>query len=427
MTLDEFTKGINIVKVISGYTGLKKIGKNYWGLCPFHEEKSASFYVDAEQQRYNCFSCKACGNVVDFVMNIEGVEQEESVRLLSQRAGIPTPQLTDNQERESTAYKERLLAANKEAARFFHELLYKPEGAKVLEYLRKRGLTDDVIRKFGLGAAPDQWSVLSNYLISKGYKLEELEAAGLTLIRPPKNPGEKRRYFDMFRNRAIFPIIDREKNVIAFGGRSIDGQEPKYLNSADTPVYNKRKHVYAENLLPGKRLERVILVEGYMDVVSLTQFGVKGVCATLGTALTNEQARLISQYAPEIHLGYDGDSAGQHAILRGLDIMEEEKIPVRVLDFPDGLDPDEFVRRDGAYGFRSLPAIPPTTYRLRRLKSSFDLTKREERQKYLRGAAEILSELDPISKEIYTRSLAEETHTPRERVQQLIEGGKSND
>ena len=229
----------------------------------------------------------------------------------------------------------------------------------------------------------------------------------------------------MFRNRAIFPIIDMYRNVIAFGGRSLGKEQPKYMNTSDTPVFNKRKNIYAANLLRQQRhLPHVILVEGYMDVVSLSQFGVEGVCATLGTALTNDQARLLRRFAPEVWLGYDGDSAGQHAILRGLDILEQEGIPARVLDFPDGLDPDEFVRRDGADGFASLPALPAAVYRLRRLKESFDLSTDEGKMNYVRKAAFVLAPLDPVGEETYLKTLMLETGFSHDVLKQQVDGAR---
>ena len=276
-----------------------------------------------------------------------------------------------------------------------------------------------MIRKFGLGAAPDDWSVVSDRLLQKGFTLDELVLAGLTVRKKADNG--KDRYFDMFRSRAMFPIIDAYGNVLAFGGRTLEKKEPKYLNTADTPVFNKRKGVFAANLLRQQRhLDRVILVEGYMDVVSLTQFGVDGVCATLGTALTNEQARLLKRYAPQVYLGYDGDSAGQHAILRGLDILEQENVPARVLDFPDGLDPDEFIRRDGAEGFRNLPAISPAAYRLRRLKDGFDLSSQDGRLAYARGASEIVSAVDPLERDVLIGQLSVETGFPRETLMEQM-------
>ena len=280
--LDELRSRSDIVQIVSGYVGLKKSGRKYWGLCPFHGEKTASFSVDGEQQLYYCFGCKAGGDVIHFIMDIERCSFHEAVEILA-----------DRQTR-----RERLLTANREAAKFYHETLFRPEGAASLNYLHKRGLSDSVIRKFGLGAAPDQWSALTDHLVSAGYTTDELVSVGLTIVRPPKEPGRKQTAFDMFRNRAIFPIIDMHKNVIAFGGRSLGKELPKYINTADTPVYNKSRNIYAANLLKQQRhLDHVVLTEGYMDVVSLTQFGVEGACASLGTSLTEEQARLIRRFA----------------------------------------------------------------------------------------------------------------------------------
>ena len=409
--LDELRSRSDIVQIISGYVGLKKKGKKYWGLCPFHGEKTASFSVDGEQQLYYCFGCKAGGSVFQFVMDIERLNYNEAVEFLAERAHMPLPEMEQDEEYERRrSRRERLLEANRQAARFYHEMLFRPQGAASLKYLQKRGLSDAVIRKFGLGAAPDEWTALTDHLTEAGFTLDELSAAGLTVVKPPEQDGGKLRYFDMFRNRAIFPIIDMYKNVLAFGGRSLDGREPKYLNTSDTPVFNKRKGVYAANLLKQQRhLDRVILVEGYMDVVSLSQFGVEGVCATLGTALTNEQARLLRRFAPTVYLGYDGDSAGQHAILRGLDILEEEGIPARVLDFPDGLDPDEFIRRDGAEGFAKLPAVSAADYRLRRLKDGLDLSTQDGKIAYAREAARVLQPLDPVERAVHLKQLSLET------------------
>lgn len=282
-------------------------------------------------------------------------------------------------------------------------------------YFRNRGLNDQVIRKFGLGAAPNARDQLTRYLMEKGYTQEELVLAGLTIAykaEPPTetSPGRPASVRDMFRNRAMFPIIDQYGNVLAFGGRSLDGAPPKYLNTSDTPVFNKRLGVYAANLLRKERhLERIILVEGYMDVVALTQFGVTGVCATLGTALTQEQARLMRRFAPMICLSYDGDGAGQHAILRGLDILQAEGIPAKVLDFPDGLDPDEFIRRDGLEGFSKLPALTPESYRMRRLRAEHDLSTQEGRVAYAKACAEIVGKLEPVDREIHLQELTVQT------------------
>lgn len=414
--LDELRSRSDIVQIVSGYVALTKKGRNYWGLCPFHGEKTASFSVDGEHQLYYCFGCKAGGDVIHFIMDMERLSFPEAVEQLADRAHMTLPEMEKDEDYERRrTQRERLLNANREAARFYHETLFTPAGEAALAYLRRRGLSDGVIRKFGLGASPDSWSSLSDRLLEKGWKLDELVLAGLTVKK--KNEDGRERYFDMFRNRAMFPIINTHGNVIAFGGRTLEKREPKYLNTSDTPVFNKRQGVYAANLLRQQRhLERVILVEGYMDVVSLTQYGVEGVCATLGTALTNEQARLLHRFAPQVYLGYDGDSAGQHAILRGLEILEQEGVPARVLDFPDGLDPDEFIRRDGIEGFRKLPAISPAAYRLRRLKEQFDLSDQDGKLSYARAASGIIAAVDPVEREVHLKDLSLATGFTRETL-----------
>ena len=405
--LEELRARSDIVQVISGYVSLTKKGRNYWGLCPFHGEKTASFSVDEEHQLYYCFGWKAGGNVINFVMDMDRLTFPEAVERLAERAHMTMPEMEQDEEyRRRQTQKERLLAANREAARFYHETLYSPAGAASLAYLRGRGLTDGVIRQFGLGAAPNGWTVLTDHLLKKGWSLRELSQAGLTSVKTGEDG--KQRYYDIFRNRAMFPIIDARGNVLAFGGRALEKNvDRKYLNTSDTPVFNKRLGVYAANLLHRQRhLDRVVLVEGYMDVVSLTQFGVEGVVATLGTAFTPEQARLLKRYAPRVFLAYDGDSAGQHAILRGLTILEQEGIPAMVLDFPDGLDPDEFIRRDGAEGFRALPALSPAAYRLRREKERFDLSTQDGRLAYARAGCAILAGTDPLEKELRVKELS---------------------
>ena len=405
--LEELRARSDIVQVISGYVSLTKKGRNYWGLCPFHGEKTASFSVDEEHQLYYCFGCKAGGNVINFVMDMDRLTFPEAVERLAERAHMTMPEMEQDEEyRRRQTQKERLLAANREAARFYHETLYSPAGAASLAYLRGRGLTDSVIRQFGLGAAPNGWTVLTDHLLKKGWSLQELSQAGLTSVKTGEDG--KQRYYDIFRNRAMFPIIDTRGNVLAFGGRALEKNvDRKYLNTSDTPVFNKRLGVYAANLLHKQRhLDRVILVEGYMDVVSLTQFGVEGVVATLGTAFTPEQARLLKRYAPRVFLAYDGDSAGQHAILRGLTILGQEGIPAMVLDFPDGLDPDEFIRRDGAEGFRALPALSPAAYRLRREKEGFDLSTQDGRLAYARAGCGVLAGTDPLEKELRVKELS---------------------
>ena len=293
--LDDFYARVDIVQVVSAYVPLKRNGSRYWACCPFHHEKTPSFSVNGEQNLYYCFGCKAGGNVIQFVQEMERLSYREAVELLANQMHMTLPEMHEDPEYEARRSRnERLFAANKEAARWYHAQLWDERNADILAYLHKRGLDDGTIRKFGLGAAPNDWDALTSYLEAKGFSQEELRLAGLTVVKEASR-------FDMFRNRAIFPIIDVQGQVLGFGGRAMGDAMPKYLNTSDTPVFNKRKGVYAANLLKKLRnLKRIILVEGYMDVVALVQSGVQGVVATLGTALTNEQARFLKRYAPEI-------------------------------------------------------------------------------------------------------------------------------
>lgn len=408
--LDELYARTDIVSVVSAYLPLKKDGRRYWGLCPFHNEKTPSFSVNSELNLYYCFGCKAGGNVVQFVMEMERVSYLEAVRILADKIHLPVPELREDPDYERRrSQQERLYAANREAARYYHDLLWKPEGKAVLDYLHGRGLDDGIIRRFGLGASVDRWDGLTAYLEEKGYTREELGLAGLSVIK-----GDHA--FDMFRARAIFPIIDQQNRVLGFGGRAMGDAKPKYLNTSDTPVFNKRKGVYAINLIRKLRdLKRVILVEGYMDVVAISQAGVVGAVATLGTALTNEQARLLKRYAPEVHLAYDGDEAGQHAIERALDIFEAEDIPAKVLYFPDGLDPDEFIRQRGLDAFHRLRPMTAVSFRMQRLRLKSDMETQEGRTEYAKACAELLKKVkDPVDLENYLETLSVQTGFSRD-------------
>lgn len=414
--LDELYARADIVQIVSAYVPLKKNGSRYWGLCPFHHEKTPSFSVNAEQNLYYCFGCKAGGNVVQFVQEMERLTYPEAVEHIARQMHIPVPAMQEDPDYERRrTQRERLLAANRAAAKWYHAQLWLPENQRLLDYLHNRGLDDGTIRKFGLGAAPDAWDALTTELENQGYNQEELRLAGLTVVKPDSR-------FDMFRNRAIFPIIDAQGQVLGFGGRAMGDIQPKYLNTSDTPVFNKRKGVYAANLLKKQRnLNRIILVEGYMDVVALIQHGVNGVVATLGTALTNEQARLLKRYAPEIWVSYDGDSAGQHAIVRALDIFEQEDIKARVLFFPYNLDPDEFIRQRGLDAFQKLRPLRAAEYLLQRAKEGLDLSDDEGRMEYARRSAEILRKVkEPIELDHYLKNLTVDTGISREvLVQQM--------
>ena len=413
--LDELRARADIVKVIGSYVTLKKNGHRYVGLCPFHNETAPSFSVDEQKQVYHCFGCKAGGSVIQFVMDIERLSFSEAVAFLADQLHMPLPEMQNDPAYEKRrTLKERIYLANRTAARMYHQLLWQPESSAILHYLQQRGLSDAVIRRFGIGAAPPSAQV-GHRLMEEGFTEEELIQAGLMLRR-------EGRTFDMFRNRAMFPIIDTYGNVLGFGGRAMGDAMPKYLNTSDTPAFNKRYTVFAANLLRKARgLTRVILVEGYMDVVALSQFGVEGVAATLGTALTPEQARLLHRFAPEVHIAYDGDRAGQKAILRGLEVLEGENVPVRVLDFPGGLDPDEFIRQEGLEAFQALKPISAVTYRMRREKERHDVSTEEGRIEYAKACAAILRGVkEPVELENHLRHLSVETGFSKEVLMQQI-------
>ena len=298
--LDELRARADIVQVVSSYVPLKKNGHRYLGLCPFHNEKTPSFNVDEQKQVYYCFGCKAGGSVIQFVMDIERMDFSEAVSHLAEQVHMTLPALQNDPEYERRrSLKERIYLVNQAAAKLYHQILWEPQAAALLAYVQKRGLSDAVIRRFGIGAATG--ASIAGALMAQGFTPDELVEAGLCFRRDG-------RILDMFRNRVMFPIIDAYGHVLGFGGRAMGDAQPKYLNTSDTAAFNKRMNVFAANLLrKAKALKRVILVEGYMDVVALAQFNVEGVAATLGTALTPEQARLLSRYAPEIWLAYDGE------------------------------------------------------------------------------------------------------------------------
>ncbi len=409
--LDELRGRVDIVDVVSDYVELKQKGRRFWGRCPFHGEKTPSFSVDSEAQMYYCFGCHKGGTVINFVMDIERMEFMEAVKMLAERAHLPLPErVNDGRDSDKMrALRERIYEANLEAARFYHATIWTEEGAQALGYLHKRGLDDAGIRRFGLGSTAQGRDALTRHLIEKGFTMEELISAGLS--------GEKdgRRY-DMFRDRAIFPIINPQGKVLGFGGRIMGDGNPKYLNTSDTPVFNKRQGLYALNMARKERsLKRLILVEGYMDVVSLRQQGVLGVVATLGTALTEEQARLFKRYAPEVWVCYDGDGAGQKAILRALDIFESQEMPVKVIDIPGGMDPDDYVRANGAAGFEALRPIPPCEYRMMRAADRVDLTTQDGRTQYAIECCNILRAIkNPVELENYLDKLIVQTGFARE-------------
>ncbi len=406
--LDELRARLNIVDVVGDYVQLKPKGRRYWGLCPFHNEKTASFSVDGEEQMYYCFGCHKGGTVINFVMEMERMEFLDAVKLLAERARLDLPDSADSPEVDRTL-KERVYAANLAAARYFHDVLWTSAGAQVLDYLHRRALDDGDIRRFGLGASTTGWDDLTNELTRQGFEEDVLVRSGLTVRKD-------QRRFDMFRSRAMFPIIDAQGRVLGFGGRAMGDAQPKYLNTGDSPVFNKRQNLYAMNFVRKERsLDKLILVEGYMDVLALRRAGVPGVVATLGTALTEEQARIMKRYAPETWVAYDGDAPGQKATLRALDILEAAGIPCRALVFPDGMDPDDFIRREGPEGFGRLKPVDRFNYRLDTFAREFDLTTQEGRTGYAIKGCEALKKVEnPVELENYLSRLGVETGFDRE-------------
>lgn len=403
--LDELCSRVDIVDIIGSYVPLKQKGRRFWACCPFHNEKTPSFSVDSSLQMYYCFGCHKGGNVIHFVMEMERMEFVDAVEELAERAHFPLPQ--DNApkiEGSSREEKEIIWEANREAARFYHSALWQPDGAQTLSYLHKRGLSDRDIRYFGLGSTVNERDACLQHLKKAGYSEDLIVKAGLAA----KHEG---RIYDMFRDRAIFPIIDRQGHVLGFGGRILGSGEPKYLNTGDTPVFNKRRNLYAMNFVRKEHgLEKIILAEGYMDVIALRCAGVQGVVATLGTALTEEQAQLMKRLAPEVWISYDGDSAGQKAALRALDIFEQIGIPAKVIDYPNGMDPDDFIRAEGIEGFQKLKPLAAPEYRITRAADDFDLSQEEDRTSYAIRCCKILRSVkNPVEREGYLKKLEIQT------------------
>lgn len=403
--LDEVRMKNDIADVIASYVPLQKKGKRHWACCPFHQEKTPSFSVDSQKQLYHCFGCKASGNVISFVMAMDRLDFVDAVKQLATRAHMPIPEISLRDEEEMRyirSLKERLYEAGKMAAQYFYDQLFSERGQLALDYLMDRGLSEPIIRRFGLGYAPDTWDALLHYAKEQGFTEEELEKAGLI-------QKGKASYYDQFRHRIMFPIVNPYGHVIGFGGRVLDGSQPKYLNTKETLIFDKRNNLYGLNLLKKKRdIEYVLFVEGYMDVVSLHQHGIDAVVASLGTALTVEQASIIKRYNNHIYLAYDGDDAGQTAALRGMEILFSAGCDVRIVQFPDKLDPDEFIRKKGRGAFHEAleNALSLPEFKMLVLAQKHDLSSEEGRLEYAKACAPIIGALQhPVEREMYLKKL----------------------
>ncbi len=413
--LDELVARTDIVELVGQYVQLTRKGANYFGLCPFHNEKTGSFSVNSERQIYHCFGCGAGGGAIRFIMEIEGLPFPDAVALLAQRAGM---EMEEEQRGDLGARRrrDRILELNKKAARFFYQQFLSEAGAGARAYAARRGLSSDTIKRFGIGFAPDQWDALLRRLKSDGASDEELLDAGL-VVR-----GKKGGIYDRFRNRLMFPIINIRGEVVAFGGRVLGDGEPKYLNSPDTPVFNKSRNLFALNIAKTSKTGRLILTEGNMDAISLHQAGFDNAIASCGTALTEEQAKLISRFANEVIIAYDSDAAGRKAVLRAITILEKTGLTVRVLNYSGAKDPDEYIQKNGPEAFALLidDSGNHITYRLDTIRRKYDLEDDSQRVAYLREAAELLSRLKPIEREIYGAKTAENARVTPGAMQAAI-------
>ena len=399
--LDELNARCDIVDLVSRYVSLKKSGSNYFGLCPFHNEKTASFSVAPDKQIFHCFGCGAGGGPIRFVMKIEGLEFPDAVRFLAKQYGMEVPE--DTADRGQRQRRDRLLELMKEAARWFYAQLHAPRGKAPMEYFVRRSLSKRTMNNFGLGYAPDSFHALLDAMTAKGYTKEELFAAGL-IVRSPKGT-----YYDKFRNRVMFPIIDIRGDVIAFGGRVMDDSKPKYLNSPETMIFNKSRNLFAMNIAKKTKSDYFLLAEGYMDVIALHQAGFDSAVASLGTSLTEEQARLLSRYTKNVIICYDADNAGQNAAQRAIDILGRAGLSVRVLRIPGAKDPDEFIKEHGAEAFRKLIERSENhiMYRLQNIQDKYDLTQDDQRVLFLKEAArEVASLENAVEREVYTARAA---------------------
>ena len=413
--LDALTERNPIDEVVGQYVSLTRRGSNLFGLCPFHSEKTASFSVSPDKGIYYCFGCHAGGGAINFIMQIEGLDYPDAVRFLAKRAGLEVPE--DENYHSQYQKQERLWALCKDAARFFRQQLFSPVGTEAQAYIQKRALSMETVKRFGLGFSPNAWAELTDAMKEKGYKLDELVDAGLSLRG--KNGG----VYDRFRNRLMFPIIDIRNNIIGFGGRVMDDSTPKYLNSPETIIFNKRKNLFALNIARKSKQGRIILTEGYMDAIALHQYGFDCAVASLGTSLTEDHANILAKYTNQVILTYDGDEAGQNATRRAIPMLEKTGIQVRVLRMQGAKDPDEFIKAKGAEAFQNLLAESENhvEYRLDAVKAKYDLATDEGKVGYLKDAAAVLAELpDRAAREVYAMRAASLCGVSQEAVQDEI-------
>ena len=414
--ITELVERSDIVEVVSQYVRLgKRSGSNMFGLCPFHSEKTPSFSVSPDKQIYHCFGCGKGGGVINFIMEVENLNFPEAVELLAGRAGMPLPEQTNDAESRK---RDRMLSLNKDAARFFHEQMGTPAGAKARDYLKQRQIGGKAATNFGLGCAPDTWDSLEKAMRQKGYSDFEMLDAGL--VRRGKSGG----FYDTFRNRLMFPVIDVRGNVIGFSGRILGDGEPKYMNSPETLVFSKSRNLFALNLAKKSKSGYIILSEGNIDVVSLHQAGFDSAVASLGTSLTPEQARLISRYTDQVIIAYDNDGAGLKAAQRAIGILEKLDLRVKVLRMTGAKDPDEFIKNKGPDAFRKLldDSENQIDYRLRSVTDKYDLAIDEQKVDFLKEATELVAKLPgAVERQVYAMRVASMAGVKAEVVADEVE------
>lgn len=406
----------DIETLVSSYVTLRRTGRNLKGLCPFHSEKTPSFTVYPDDNSFYCFGCGVGGDVIKFAQRIENLDYIEAVKFLAERAGMSMPQ--DGFDDGLTKAKRRMKEINREAARFFYKTLVSEKTKKGLEYLKNRGVSAESIKKFGIGYAPDEWDALAKHLNSKGFTNEEIVLADL---------GFKNKFGgvnDRFRDRVMFPIIDLQGSVIAFGGRDISGtSHAKYVNTGDTLVYKKTNNLFAMNIAKNTSGDSIILGEGYMDVVAMHSAGFNNAVASCGTALTQEQAAIISKYAKKVIISYDADEAGQKAVKRAIPILRKAGLAIRILVVSSGKDPDEYIREKGAAGFKNLVerALSDTDYLLEKAKGNINMDSPDGKVEYLKQATLILSQTDsPLERDAYAGKLSQELSISKDAILQQM-------
>lgn len=413
--LEEIRSQNDIVDVISQYVVLKRSGRNYFGLCPFHNEKSPSFSVSPDKQIFHCFGCGVGGNVFHFISKVENVNFVESVQILAERAGINLPALGSYEDEKVAKLKAKVYDVNQFAAEFYHQNLYKPTSKHGQEYIKKRKLDNNTLKSFMIGFS-GEFDELYRALRKQGFEDEEILASGLV------NKSREGMYIDRYRHRIMFPIQDVRNRVIAFGGRVLDDSKPKYINSPENIVYSKGRNLFGLNVAkknnPGI-MKRLLIVEGYMDAISLFQRGITNVVASLGTALTDAQGRLLRKSTEQVILGYDADGAGQAAIIRGMEILRSMGCDIRVLQISGAKDPDEFVIKYGPDRFRKCmdDAISVVEYKVKNLKKDLNLENTSDKIKFLNAIAKILSEVDnSMEREVYVEKISKGYNISKEAI-----------